>query len=105
MRFFFKQTIEKITLLLESKKSEELTLEKEPIIDALPSFGMRSPLRTSIPTPGQYVDKPSKNTVLDVDENELELNENTPFVVTPDVKIEVEGGDSFTPPGFSERVN
>lgn len=66
------------------------------------------PLRT---TPASAIsspytaDKPSKNTVLDVDENEVELNENIPMAVPPDVKMEVEGGDSYIPPGYASKSN
>ena len=43
----------------------------------------------------------SPNQVVEEDANMVELKEDSPINIPPDVKIEVEGGD-MTPPGYRE---
>ena len=45
----------------------------------------------------------SPNNISEGNPNEVELNENTPFVIPPYIKFEIEGGDTSIPPGYEER--
>ena len=44
----------------------------------------------------------SPNKIDEDSSNEIEFNEERPFTIPPDVKVEVEGGDTVTPPGYEE---
>lgn len=54
--------------------------------------------------PGSFLQKydlPTKNQIGE-DENDFEFNEQTFSNLPKDVKIEVEGGDTYIPAGYSE---
>lgn len=51
---------------------------------------------------GVYADKPVKNDVMEQDLNDIEFSEQSFATLPKDLKFEVEGGDSATPPGFEE---
>ena len=63
-----------------------------------------APLPKMPVTAPQYFDKPSKNDVMTEDTNEIDLDENSPIVIPPGVKLEVEGGDTTAPPGFEVQT-
>ena len=46
----------------------------------------------------------SPNQLPGLDPNEIEFDENVPMAIPPNVKFEVEGGDSIAPPGFQDGV-
>lgn len=100
-RYFVKSLYQKIVVLHETDNTEKS--------DAYTSPNPALPVDKSIPVAPKSLfsgfDKPAKNTVMDTDENEVDLNEDTPMVVPPDVKFEVEGGDSIVPPGYTAKPN
>lgn len=48
------------------------------------------------------IDVPSPNDAIKIDTNEVDLS-TTDMQVPKDVKLDLEGGDSNTPPGFEEK--
>ena len=80
--------------------------EEDPIMSKQPADlmkGYKTP--SAIPMPGFHADRPAKNEVMNPDENDFELNENMPISLPPEVKIEVEGGDTMVPPGYNAKSN
>ena len=51
------------------------------------------------------VDIPSPNEATNKDPNEIDLSETDSHQIPKDVKLDVEGGDSQTPPGFEVKKN
>ena len=49
--------------------------------------------------------KPEPNEVSVVNKDEIEFTEQNPINLPNDVKFEVEGGDSFIPPGYQQQSN
>ena len=43
------------------------------------------------------------NSVMEKEDNLLNLDENIPVIIPSDVKFEVEGGDTQIPPGFTNH--
>ena len=101
LRFFVKTLYEKLEKLYEKENPSETRAPFTPI-DFTTSSGTGS---TAVRNISDRFDKPAKNTVMDTDENEVDLNEDTPMAVPPDVKFEVEGGDSIVPPGYTAKPN
>lgn len=52
-----------------------------------------------------FPDSPSPNEATKVNKDEVEFSENDPINLPPDVKIELEGGDSHIPPGYEPQAN
>lgn len=94
MRHFFKQLAKKMA------SSSDLPAEVRPqtqpsrALPRLPWQGKTDPL----------MDARERNHVMDVDENEVDFDENTPMSIMPNVKVDVEGGDSHVPPGFETQT-
>ena len=49
------------------------------------------------------IDAPEPNEAVKVNTNEVDLAETDSFQIPKDVKLDIEGGDSNTPPGFEEK--
>ena len=49
------------------------------------------------------IDAPEPNEAVKVNTNEVDLSETESFQIPKDVKLDVEGGDVQTPPGFEEN--
>ena len=49
------------------------------------------------------IDKPSPNDATKADDTSIEFSETNPLNLPADLKIEVEGGDTTTPPGFKAQ--
>ena len=47
--------------------------------------------------------KPEPNEVSKVNKDEIDFTEQNPINLPADIKFEVEGGDTFIPPGYEER--
>lgn len=76
-------------------------LQEQQILDMPNTAPLPTMPATSAP---QFFDKPSKNDVMTEDTNEVDLDENSPIVIPPGVKLEVEGGDTIAPPGFEPQT-
>ena len=93
-RFLLRQISEKIKFLSygETQTSQEAS-----------SFDFKGMFKNGLPgssTP--HFDAPAKNQV-DDDENDLEFNEQTFSNLPKDLKVEVEGGDTYIPYGREEK--
>ena len=49
--------------------------------------------------------KPEPNDIGKIPEEGIEFTEENPINLPSDVKFEVEGGDSFIPPGYQQQSN
>lgn len=97
MKSFFTQLANKLhTSSAQPMQKQQVTVTKQA--PSLPKFPWQAKVNS-------LIDTPSPNTVMDEDQNEVEFDENTPLPgVPPTVKLDVEGGDSFVPPGFEEAT-
>lgn len=82
MRYFFKQLLDK----------------------SMPTQVIAPPIEQSFPSrfPEQF-DRPSPNGVMKKEEINEDFNEQSMLNLPTDVKLEVEGGDAFIPPGFNKK--
>lgn len=91
MRYFFKRVADKITFLQDVTSTTTTAIPTEPkTLGTNPLFRVPQ-------------DKPAANTVMEADENDIEFNEQTFNSLPADLKIDIEGGDTQTPPGFEEK--
>ena len=93
MRYFFKRISDKLTFLSSETTSEIPSTPYSPTeMDVRRLFKLPKETQTDKPLPNQ------------IGENEemIDVNEQTFTNLPKDVKFEVEGGDTQTPPGFTE---
>ncbi len=101
MRYFFKRISDKISFL-----TADTTIDV-PSTPYKPDSPLKQFPWQNNGTTGTYrspVDLPTPNQI-DNDEETLELNEQNLTSLPKDVRLEVEGGDMHTPPGFTEGKN
>jgi hypothetical protein len=96
MRHLFKQLSNKLAFLVTPQ--EETAIPQAPV----PSFPIGSGTYPfPVGKPAATTDAPAANQVTD-ESNDFELNEQNIGALPADVKLEVEGGDTQSPPGFDE---
>lgn len=97
MRYFFRQLSQKTTL---PEGTTSTTYPTQSIINPLnnnPLFNNTSGGTTPFEMPT------APNQVMDENLNDVEFNEQTFNSLPSDLKVEVEGGDTNTPPEFDEK--
>ena len=100
MRYFFKGISDKVTFLVSNYLETDTSIPNPPlpIATGLPFKQYSNGTNSAFRFP---VDKPLPNQI-DEDINDLEFNEQNLSSLPADIKIEVEGGDIHTPPGFEQ---
>lgn len=97
-RHFAKQIVEKLSDLPSNTNFPQ---EETSIPTPNPKIGFRNNPEFLAGYSDRVFSKPEPNQVSET-ENDIEFDENIPMEVPPDVRIEVEGGDSNVPPGFDK---
>jgi len=105
MRYFFKRLSDKINFITQSP-SDETFNEKIDVTGTKPfTNGNTIPQGINLfNTPIQKPERAAPNELAE-EENDFELNEQIFSNLPADIKVEVEGGDTQTPPGFENKNN
>lgn len=92
--------VNKISKLFSSYRSEMLKFSE---VQRINSAKLVELLNKLFVTSEQVQVKQEPNDIGKVDVDEIEFAEENPITLPKDIKFEVEGGDSFIPPGYTQQ--